>query len=83
MTNTVTLRADQTESLRNLVLRLVTEWQPSTEVAIGMMRKELEDSVRITSGLVSEYPHLDYQKSLAISQAYLDFIDNSPVSFFE
>jgi len=58
--------------------------QFSVEVAIGMMRKELESSVGATEHLVGQYPDMeDFKKSLAISEAYLEFIKTAPTSFFE
>ena len=81
MTNKVTLDKDQTDALRNLIRHYAIEgdW----ERAIGLVRRDLEESVKITQSLVDEYPHLDYDKSLAISTAYLDFLSKAPLSFFK
>jgi len=81
MTAKVTLREDQLESLRKLVRHYSGE---GLQRAVSLVTAELESSVRANSFYVEQFPeNEDLKKSLAINEAYLEFISTAPVSFFK
>lgn len=82
MTNTLTLRADQTESLR----KLVRYYSINGDLlgSVKRLQAELESSVKSNQYAVEQFPgNEDLKTSLAINEAYLAFIKTAPLSFFK